>query len=196
MDVALAIIGLVISLPLTIPVLVLLTISNDGRPFFFQKRPGKNGHIFSIVKFRTMNDRKDMEGNLLPDSARLTPAGRFVRKTSLDELPQLINVLKGEMSFIGPRPLLVRYLPYYTEREKLRHSVKPGITGLAQVNGRNTLEWDDRFKLDIKYVENISFMIDLKIFLKTLKKIFFRNDVVLAPNSILKDLDNERANRI
>jgi len=148
-----------------------LGIANDGKPFFYQKRPGRGGHIFSIIKFKTMNDRKDLNGNLLSDAERLTPIGAFVRKTSLDELPQLVNVLLGDMSLIGPRPLLVEYLPLYNERQMKRHEVKPGITGWAQINGRNTLDWPERFEMDVWYVEHLSFLLDLKIIWRTIFKV-------------------------
>ncbi len=159
---------------------IALAIANNGKPFFFQKRPGKNERIFSIIKFKSMNDKKDANGMLLPDKERLTKVGSFVRKTSLDEIPQLINVLKGDMSLIGPRPLLVSYLPYYAEREKLRHAVRPGITGLAQTSGRNNLNWDERLELDVIYVENMSFKNDISIFFNTLKKVIFKEDIVVA----------------
>jgi len=148
-----------------------LGIANDGKPFFYQKRPGRGGHIFSIIKFKTMNDRKDASGNLLSDAERLTPIGAFVRKTSLDELPQLVNVLLGDMSLIGPRPLLVEYLPLYNERQMKRHEVKPGITGWAQINGRNTVDWPERFEMDVWYVEHLSFLLDLKIIWRTIFKV-------------------------
>ena len=146
-------------------------IANDGKPFFYQKRPGRGGHIFSIIKFKTMNDRKDVNGNLLSDAERLTPMGAFVRKTSLDELPQLVNVLLGDMSLIGPRPLLVEYLTLYNERQMKRHEVKPGITGWAQINGRNTVDWPERFEMDVWYVEHLSFLLDLKIIWRTIFKV-------------------------
>ena len=167
-----AIILLICSSPLTIPISIILWFSNNGKPFFLQKRPGKNEVIFKIIKFKTMNDNKDANGNLLPDADRLTWIGRFVRKTSLDEIPQMINVLKGDMSLIGPRPLLVQYLPLYNAEQKKRHLVKPGITGWAQVNGRNAISWEEKFIFDVWYVNNISFMIDLGIFIKTIINIF------------------------
>ena len=171
-DIALALIGLILLSPIFCAVLVLLMINNRGKPFFFQKRPGKNEKIFKVIKFKTMNDRKDKKGNMLPDSERLTQVGVFVRKTSLDEIPQLFNVLKGDMSLIGPRPLLPEYLPLYNEEQKKRHLVKPGITGWAQVNGRNTISWQQKFEYDVWYVENRSFLLDLKIFFKTFIKVF------------------------
>ena len=146
--------------------------AGNGKVFFTQKRPGKNERIFSILKFKTMTDQKDQEGNLLPDAKRLTKIGKLVRKTSLDELPQLINVLKGEMSIVGPRPLLPEYLSLYNEEQKKRHAVKPGITGWAQINGRNAISWEDKFQFDVWYVENQSFGLDLKILFLTVKKVF------------------------
>lgn len=153
-------------------VIVLLAIANKGSVWFTQARPGYREKIFTVVKFKTMNDARDASGNLLPDEKRLTQIGRFVRKTSLDELPQLFNVLKGDMSFVGPRPLLVEYLPLYNTHQKRRHNVKPGITGWAQVNGRNTVAWQDRFDLDVWYVDHQSFTIDLKILILTIGKVF------------------------
>src|SRR5690606_4670801 len=164
--------GLLLLSPLFIVVMIGLFFANQGKPFFFQKRPGKNEHIFKIIKFKTMNDKKDAGGNLLPDAERLTPIGAFVRKTSLDEIPQLINVLKGDMSLIGPRPLLIQYLPLYDEVQKRRHEVRPGITGWAQVNGRNAISWQKKFELDVWYVDNLSFKTDLKVFFTTFKKVF------------------------
>ncbi len=189
-------IGSLVLLSLISPIFVFLTIflafANAGKPFFVQKRPGKNEKIFSIIKFKTMNDRKDTEGNLLSDTERLTPIGSFVRKTSLDEIPQLINVVLGDMSFIGPRPLLTKYLPYYREEEKLRHTIRPGITGLAQVSGRNLLKWDDRLAKDVEYVKNISFLLDVKIVIKTIQNVITSKDVVVDPQSIMVNLMEER----
>ena len=163
--------GLIILSPIIIIFTVLLAIINKGKPFFFQQRPGKLGSNFKIVKFKTMTDARDNEGKLLPDEKRLTIVGKFVRKTSVDELPQLFNVLKGDMSFVGPRPLLPQYLPLYSERQTKRHNVRPGITGWAQVNGRNAISWTRKFELDVWYVENISFWLDIKILLKTVQKV-------------------------
>jgi len=188
--------GSLVLLLLVSPIFVFLTIflafANAGKPFFVQKRPGKNEKIFSIIKFKTMNDRKDQEGNLLSDAERLTPIGSFVRKTSLDEIPQLINVIIGDMSFIGPRPLLTKYLPYYREEEKPRHSIRPGITGLAQVSGRNLLKWDDRLAKDVEYVKNLSFMMDVKIVIKTIQNVITSKDVVVDTQSIMDNLMDER----
>lgn len=163
--------GLVLLCPLFIVVTIFLYFANDGYPFFCQNRPGKNGKIFKIIKFKTMNERKDENGNLLPDADRLTKIGSLVRKTSLDEMPQLINVLKGEMSLIGPRPLLAHYLHLYSDFQNRRHEVKPGITGWAQVNGRNAISWDKKFQYDVWYVDHVSFLVDLKILFKTITKI-------------------------
>ena len=163
---------LLMASPLFLLVCLGLFWAQNGKVFFTQKRPGKNEQIFSILKFKTMTDQKDQQGNLLPDAERLTHIGKFVRKTSLDELPQLINVLKGEMSMVGPRPLLPEYLFLYNEEQKRRHVVKPGITGWAQVNGRNAISWEDKFQFDVWYVENQSFGLDLKILFLTVKKVF------------------------
>ena len=176
-DVVLSFIGLVLSLPVTIPVTILLFIANSGKPFFVQPRPGKNEKIFRLIKFRTMKGRADEHGNVLPGTEHITSIGRFIRRTSIDELPQLINVLKGDMSLIGPRPLLVSYLPLYNMEQRHRHDVRPGITGWAQVNGRNTISWEEKFKLDVWYVEHISHKLDAKIFLLTIKKVFKREGV-------------------
>ncbi|MFV0186651.1 sugar transferase [Empedobacter falsenii] len=171
-DFMIALIGLICLSPIFIVVTIGLYFANQGKPFFFQARPGLNERIFKIIKFKTMNDKTDANGNLLPDADRLTPIGAFVRKTSLDEIPQLINVLKGDMSIIGPRPLLPQYLPLYNETQKRRHNVRPGITGWAQVNGRNAISWSKKFELDVWYVENVSFATDVKVFFSTYKKVF------------------------
>ena len=191
-DFFVAIILLMLFSPIFIIVLVSLIIFNDGNPFFLQKRPGKNEKIFTIMKFKTMNDKKGLDGQLLADELRLTKLGMFLRKTSLDELPQLINIVIGDMSFIGPRPLLIRYLPFYKKEECIRHSIRPGITGLAQVSGRNTLAWDLRLSKDIEYVKTLSFTNDMKIIFSTIKKVIFREDIVLAPSTELLDLDELR----
>ncbi|MEN9569053.1 MAG: hypothetical protein RL172_284 [Bacteroidota bacterium] len=177
LDIVFAAICLVLLLPVIILVSALLAVANKGRVFFTQQRPGKNGQLFRLIKFKTMTDEKDENGKLLPDSKRLTKTGLFIRSTSLDELPQLINVLKGDMSFIGPRPLLPKYLPLYNQTQAKRHDVKPGITGWAQVNGRNALSWEQKFELDVWYVANVSFRLDLQIFWKTLTKIIKRDGI-------------------
>lgn len=183
---------LVLSVPLA-AVTVWLHFANKGAgAFFFQERPGKHGKIFKVVKYKTMTDERDADGNLLPDADRLTKVGRFVRLTSIDELPQLWNVLKGDMSLIGPRPLLPRYLPWYTERERTRHNVRPGITGLAQVNGRNNLSWNQKLEYDAQYVENINFLNDCKILFSTVRNVFAHKDIEVAPKGMF--LDDERRN--
>jgi|SRR5690606_7089668 len=176
-DVLIAFFGILLLSPIFIIVNIALYFANQGKPFFFQARPGKDERIFKIIKFKSMNDKKDAAGNLLPDAARLTKIGSLVRKTSLDEIPQLINVLKGEMSLIGPRPLLIEYLKLYNEEQKKRHNVRPGITGWAQVNGRNAISWTKKFEYDLWYVENISFLLDLKILFLTIKKVFVREGI-------------------
>ena len=162
---------LLVSLPLFLILSIVIAVSNQGTPFFTQIRTGKNGELFRVLKFKTMNDKRDSNGNLLPDENRLTKIGSLVRSTSMDEIPQLFNVLAGNMSLIGPRPLLPEYLPFYSLQQMRRHDVKPGITGWAQVNGRNAISWEEKFTLDVYYVENVSFLLDLKIFYKTILKI-------------------------
>ena len=171
LDCVVSLLGIVVLSPIFLVTLICLFISNNGKVFFVQNRPGKNEKIFKIIKFRTMNNKKDAHGNLLPDAERLTYLGKIVRKTSLDEIPQLINVLKGDMNLIGPRPLLPEYLSLYNERQKKRHTVKPGITGWAQINGRNAVEWNKKFEFDVWYIENLSFILDLQILFLTLKKV-------------------------
>lgn len=171
-DFIVSLLALLILSPVFILATLLLFIANKGKPFFIQERPGKNERIFCILKFKTMNDKRDVNGNLLPDEKRLTTIGKMVRKTSVDELPQLINVLKGEMSLIGPRPLLVQYLPLYNAFQKRRHEVKPGITGWAQVNGRNAISWEEKFKYDVYYVDHLNLALDLKIIIKTVGNVF------------------------
>lgn len=166
-----AMIGLLILSPLFIIVMTGLCISNHGNPFFFQLRPGKDGKIFKIIKFKTMNDKKDFYGKLLPDADRLTKIGIFVRKASFDEIPQLINVIKGDMSLVGPRPLLPEYLYIYNEVQKRRHDIRPGITGWAQVNGRNAISWQKKFEYDIEYIDRLDFKFDCRIILLTIKKV-------------------------
>jgi undecaprenyl phosphate N,N'-diacetylbacillosamine 1-phosphate transferase len=173
-----------------LPVFIILTIvlifANQGKPFFFQLRPGRNEQIFRVIKFKTMNDRRDKQGNLLPDEQRLTNFGKFVRKTSLDELPQLLNVIKGDMSLIGPRPLLVDYLSLYNETQKRRHLVRPGITGWAQVNGRNAISWQQKFEYDVWYVDNLSFKIDIQIIIKTIVKIVKSEGISSATSATME----------
>ncbi len=177
LDFIIALLGLILLSPIFLLVTLCLIISNQGKPFFFQDRPGKDERVFKIIKFKTMNDKKDSQGNLLPDAERLTKIGNIVRKTSLDEIPQLINVLKGDMSLIGPRPLRTYYLPLYNEEQRKRHLVRPGITGWAQVNGRNAISWTRKFELDVYYVNNMSFWLDLKILFLTIKKVFKREGI-------------------
>lgn len=177
LDIIISLIGLIILSPIFLLVFVCLMIVNKGKPFFFQERPGINTRVFKIIKFKTMNDKIDKEGNLLPNNLRITKIGGFIRKTSIDEIPQLINVVKGDMSLVGPRPLLVRYLSLYNEEQKRRHDVKPGITGLAQVNGRNTITWSKKFEYDVHYVDNISFKLDIEIIFKTFMKVIKRSDI-------------------
>lgn len=172
LDFTLTAIGLLVISPIVLVVTLVLLAANKGKPFFYQMRPGKNARIFRLYKFKTMSDCCDAFGNLLPDAERLTPAGKFIRKTSLDEVPQLINVLKGDMSLIGPRPLLVEYLSLYNKEQARRHEVRPGITGWAQVNGRNAISWEQKFKYDVYYVDNCSFVLDLIILIKTIEKVF------------------------
>lgn len=176
-DFVLSLLGFLFILPIFLLVLIGLYFANQGKPFFIQERPGKNGIVFKIIKFKTMNDKKDGNGNLLSDAERLTSIGKFVRKTSLDEIPQLINVIKGDMSLIGPRPLLTQYLSLYNDFQNRRHEVRPGITGWAQVNGRNAIGWDKKFELDVWYVDNISFLLDMKIIFLTIKKVFISEGI-------------------
>lgn len=178
LDFVLSLAGLIVISPIFIVVWIWLTIANEGAgAFFFQERPGRNEKIFRVIKFKSMNDKKGADGKLLPDKDRLTKVGAFVRKTSLDEIPQLINVLKGDMSLVGPRPLLVQYLPLYNSEQARRHHVRPGITGWAQVNGRNAISWIQKFEYDVWYVDNISFALDMKILLMTVKKVFVREGI-------------------
>lgn len=186
-----ALVGLLLLSPIFIVVIVILSISNDGKPFFYQLRPGKNERIFRIIKFKTMNDRKDADGNLLPNIERITPLGAFVRKSSLDEIPQLINVLKGDMSLIGPRPLLPEYIPLYKPEQRHRHDVRPGITGWAQINGRNSISWQQKFAYDLYYVDNLSFALDMKILFKTVGKIVGAKDVNASKELIMPKFNGE-----
>ena len=170
-DFVLALVGFLFLSPVFVLVTIGLFFANDGKPFFFQLRPGKNGKIFKIIKFKTMTDKKDENGNLLPDADRLTKIGSFVRKTSLDEIPQLLNVIKGDMALVGPRPLLPQYLELYNDFQRRRNEVKPGITGWAQVNGRNSISWEKKFEYDVWYVDNLSFLLDIKILIMTVLKV-------------------------
>jgi putative UDP-galactose phosphate transferase len=170
-DFVLALVGFLFLSPVFVLVMIGLFFANDGKPFFFQLRPGKDGKIFKIIKFKTMTDKKDENGNLLPDADRLTKIGSFVRKTSLDEIPQLLNVIKGDMSLVGPRPLLPKYLELYNDFQRRRNEVKPGITGWAQVNGRNSISWEKKFEYDVWYVDNVSFLLDIKILIMTVLKV-------------------------
>lgn len=190
-DFIISFVALVIISPILFVITIWLHFANKGAgAFFTQERPGKDGKIFKVIKFKSMTDERDINGDLLPDAQRLTKVGRFVRSTSIDELPQLINVLKGDMAFIGPRPLLVKYIPYYSEREQLRHTVRPGITGWAQVHGRNHVLWEERFEYDAYYVEHLSLALDVKIVLMTIKNVLQRKDIEVAPN--LMDFDEYR----
>lgn len=184
LDIIISLVALIVLSPVLLIVAILVRCKLGSPVIFHQERPGYQEKIFKLCKFRTMTDERDEEGNLLPDSVRLTKFGRLLRATSLDELPELWNILKGDMSLIGPRPLLVSYLPYYTEEEKLRHTVKPGLTGLAQVRGRNLLDWDKRFATDVEYVRNLTFAMDVKIFFLTIKKVFVREDIEVDTNQV------------
>ena len=182
-DFLIALVALVCISPVLAVVTIWLHFANKGAgAFFLQERPGLHGKIFKIIKYKTITDERDAEGNLLPDKDRITAVGKFVRKTSIDELPQLINVLKGDMALIGPRPLLPEYLPFYTERERLRHTVRPGISGWAQVNGRNHVLWEERFEYDAYYAEHLSFAMDIRIIIMTFKKVIQRKDIEASPN--------------
>jgi undecaprenyl phosphate N,N'-diacetylbacillosamine 1-phosphate transferase len=188
-DVFSAALGLVVLSPLFVAITLLLAVANQGKPFFVQLRPGKNGTIFKIVKFKTMNDKKDSTGKLLSDAERLTKIGSWVRKTSLDEIPQLINVVLGHMSIVGPRPLLTHYVHLYSDFQNRRHEVKPGITGWAQVNGRNAISWDQKFYYDVWYVDHISFILDVKIILKTIIKVIKSDGINAADAATIEPFD-------
>ncbi|MCI7670479.1 MAG: sugar transferase [Bacteroidales bacterium] len=197
-DFSIALVALLVIWPILLVIYIWLTIANKGAgAIFYQERPGKDEKIFRMMKFKSMTDERDAKGNLLPDKDRITAVGKFVRKTSIDELPQLINVLKGDMALIGPRPLLPEYLPYYTERERLRHTVRPGISGWAQVNGRNNLTWDQKLELDAYYVEHLSFLMDLRVLLTTVKNVMGGKDVNVVPSAVkgAGKLNVERADR-
>ena len=197
-DFSIALVALLVIWPFLVVIYIWLTIANKGAgAIFYQERPGKDEKIFRVMKFKSMTDERDAKGHLLPDKDRITAVGKFVRKTSIDELPQLINVLKGDMALIGPRPLLPEYLPYYTERERLRHTVRPGISGWAQVNGRNNLTWDQKLELDAYYVEHLSFLMDLRVLLTTVKNVMGGKDVNVVPSAVkgAGKLNVERADR-
>ena len=186
-DFTLSLIGFIIISPIFIVVWIWLTIANKGAgALFFQERPGKDEKIFKVIKFKTMTDERDASGNLLPDAERLTKVGKFVRSTSLDEIPQLLNVIKGDMSLIGPRPLLVQYLPLYNDAQRRRHEVRPGITGWAQVNGRNAISWKQKFEFDVWYVDNISLSLDIKILVRTILKVFKREGISSDTSSTME----------
>jgi len=191
-DFIIALVALILLGWLLVIIAIWLHYANKGAgAFFFQERPGKGEQIFKVIKFKSMTDERGENGNLLPDQQRLTKVGRFVRATSLDELPQLINVLKGDMAFIGPRPLLIRYLPYYTEREMLRHTVRPGITGWAQIHGRNLLSWNDKLEYDAYYAEHVSFLLDVKIFFLTIIKVIKREGAIADKKEKYLDLERQ-----
>ena len=195
-DFILSFIGLIVLSPIFLILIILGTIFMRGNPFFTQERPGKDEKIFKLIKFRTMDNRRDQEGNLLPDEVRLNKYGRFLRSTSLDELPELLNIIKGDMAIVGPRPLLVSYLPWYTENEKHRHDVRSGLTGLAQINGRNFLDWDHRLAMDVEYVQNITFVGDISIIFKTALKFVKKQDIAVDTNKVEPNFAVERKNRM
>lgn len=190
-DFLFAIIGFSLLLPIFMVVFILLIFQNKGTPFFYQQRPGKNEKIFKIVKFKTMNNKTDASGNLLPDSERITKLGHFIRKSSLDEIPQLLNVVMGDMSIVGPRPLLPEYLPLYSAEQNLRHTIRPGITGWAQINGRNAISWTKKLALDKWYVENQSFLLDVKIILLTVKKVLKKDDISSATHATIEKFNGQ-----
>ncbi|MDQ0482526.1 sugar transferase [Guptibacillus hwajinpoensis] len=191
-DLVLSALFLLILSPIVVMTCVLIRFKLGSPIIFKQERIGYKEKLFIVYKLRTMSDARDEKGQLLPDSIRLTRLGKVIRKLSIDEIPQLVNVLKGDMSIVGPRPLLVKYLPYYTERERMRHQVKPGITGLAQITGRNILKWDERFAIDVEYVENQSIWLDMKIMILTVVKVVRKEDIVDVPGDHLQDFDIER----
>ncbi|MBQ4120183.1 MAG: sugar transferase [Clostridia bacterium] len=195
-DFCLSLFALIVLSPVLIVLIVLGAIGMKGNPFFTQLRPGKNEKIFKLIKFRTMTNAKDRDGNLLPDEKRLTKYGKFLRSTSLDELPELLNILKGDMAIVGPRPLLVEYLPYYTEEEKHRHDVRPGLTGLAQVNGRNAIaSWEERFEYDLEYIKNCSLKLDISILFKTVYKVIKKSDILVGNEILAGRLDTTRGEK-
>ena len=192
-DLMVSTLALLLLSPIFLIIAIALSITYRGNPFFIQPRPGRNTKIFKIIKFRTMNMKCNDEGILLPDSERITAIGRFIRRTSLDELPQLINVLKGDMSLIGPRPLVVQYIPFYTDQENRRHSIRPGLTGLAQINGRNALTWESKFHFDNEYVDKMNFIMDATIFFKTIKKVFKRENIGIRGIDAPEDFNKYRS---
>lgn len=189
MDFILSLIALIVLSPVLVVLMILGAVFMRGNPFFTQPRPGKNEKIFKLIKFRTMDNRKDADGNLLPDEVRLNRYGKFLRSTSLDELPELINIVKGDMAIVGPRPLLVQYLPLYNDVQRRRHEVLPGLTGWAQVNGRNSISWLEKFEFDVEYVERISFLFDIKIILLTVKSVFLHEGISSANSETMEDFD-------
>lgn len=198
LDFSISLVALLCISPLLLIITIWLHFANKGAgAFFLQERPGKNERLFRVIKFKSMTDKRDADGNLLPDKDRITTIGKFIRKTSIDELPQLINVLTGDMALIGPRPLLPEYLPYYTERERLRHTVRPGISGWAQVNGRNNVTWDEKLELDAYYVEHLNFWMDIRVILTTIKNVLGGKDVNVVPSAVkgAGKLNVERADR-
>ena len=192
LDFILSLLAIIVLSPVYLIVAILVRLKLGSPVIFTQERPGKNENIFKIYKFRTMSDDRDYDGNLLPDEVRLTKFGKLLRSTSLDELPELFNILKGDMSIVGPRPLLVSYLPFYTKEEKVRHEVRPGLTGLAQVNGRNFIDWDNRLKKDIEYVENMSFVLDIKVIVTTILLVSKKSDVATDTRSVEPNFAEER----
>ena len=189
LDFFLSLCALAVLSPILLVLIIIGAVAMKGNPFFTQKRPGKNEKIFKLIKFRTMTNAKDKEGNLLPDKDRVCAYGNFLRKTSLDELPELLNILVGDMSIIGPRPLLVKYLPYYTDEERKRHSIRPGLTGYAQAHGRNAITWEKKFELDVWYVDNLTFATDVKVIIDTIKVVLSHDGVAL---NALEDFDEYR----
>lgn len=192
LDFTLSLLALILLSPVMLIIAILVRIKLGTPVIFKQQRPGKNEKIFTLYKFRTMTDKKDENGNLLPDSERLTKFGKLLRSTSLDELPELVNIIKGDMAIVGPRPLLVEYLPYYTEDEKHRHDVRPGLTGFAQINGRNSISWEEKFNDDLKYIKKITFIGDIKIILKTIIKVFKREGISQKGNATMEKFTDTR----
>ena len=195
-DILLSALAIVVLSPILVLLMILGAIKMKGNPFFTQERPGKDGKIFKLIKFRTMTCEKDADGNLLPDEVRLTKYGQFLRSTSLDELPELFNIFLGNMSIVGPRPLLVRYLPLYNERQARRHEVRPGLTGLAQVSGRNVLSWEDKFDLDVHYVDNITLFFDVKIIFMTVGKVFKREGISSDTSATMEEFKGSKSDEV